>query len=116
MGLIYWGMTSSTTHPTMSGPLASRLQALADSNRLRILDALRGGEQCVCRLTENLDMGQPLLSHHLKVLREVGLVAGRKDGRWVHYSIVPEALSELEALLACMRLDAMTAAPVLDHC
>lgn len=61
-------------------------------------------------------MPQPLLSHHLKVLREVGLVSGRKDGRWVHYSIVPEALSELEALLAGIRDDAMTAAPILDRC
>jgi len=102
--------------PTMTGPLVSRLQALADGNRLRILDALRDGERCVCRLMESLEMGQPLLSHHLKVLREVGLVSGRRDGRWVHYSIIPEALSELEALLAGVKHDAMTAASILDRC
>lgn len=102
--------------PTMTGPLISRLQALADGNRLRILDALREGERCVCRLREGLEVPQPLLSHHLKVLREVGLVSGRKDGRWVHYSIIPDALSELESLLAGLRDDAMTAAPILDRC
>ena len=100
----------------MTGPLISRLQALADGNRLRILDALREGERCVCRLREGLEVPQPLLSHHLKVLREVGLVSGRKDGRWVHYSIIPDALSELESLLAGLRDDAMTAAPILDRC
>ena len=93
-----------------------RLQALADHNRLRILDALRNGERCVCRLTESLHMGQPLLSHHLKVLREAGLVSGRKDGRWVHYSVIPDALSEIETLLAGIREDAVSAEPLLDQC
>ena len=109
-------MFSVTDFPTMTGHLVSRLQALADGNRLRILDALRDGERCVCRLEESLELPQPLLSHHLKVLREVGLVSGRKDGRWVHYSIVPAALSELETLLAEIRDDAMTASPNLDRC
>jgi ArsR family transcriptional regulator len=102
--------------PAITEPMVSRLQALADHNRLRILDALRGGERCVCRLTESLDMGQPLLSHHLKVLREAALVSGRKDGRWVHYSITPDALSEIERLLAGIREDAAEAGPNLDRC
>jgi ArsR family transcriptional regulator len=93
----------------ISEPMVTRLQALADLNRLRILDTLRDGERCVCRLTETLDMGQPLLSHHLKVLREAGLVSGRKDGRWVHYSVIPEAVSEIEMLLAGIREDAVAA-------
>jgi ArsR family transcriptional regulator len=61
-------------------------------------------------------MAQPLLSHHLKVLREAGLVSGRRDGRWVHYSIVPEALAELELLLAGIRQDAENAEPIRDRC
>ena len=61
-------------------------------------------------------MGQPLLSHHLKVLREVGLVSGRKDGRWVHYSIVPDAFLEVETLLAGIREDAVSAEPLRDRC
>ena len=100
----------------MTEPLILRLQALADGNRLRILDALREGERCVCRLREGLEMPQPLLSHHLKVLREVGLVSARKDGRWVHYSIVPASLWELETLLAGIRDDAMTASRIPDRC
>jgi len=96
--------------------VVSQLQALADFNRFRILLALRNGERCVCRLTEGLEMGQPLLSHHLKVLREAGLVSGRKDGRWVHYSIIPDALSDLERFLSEMREDAVMAAPIRDRC
>jgi len=96
--------------------LVSRLRALADHNRLRILDVLREGERCVCRLTEALELGQPLLSHHLKVLREAGLVSGRRDGRWVHYSIVPDALAEVETLLGGIRGDAVAASPDLDRC
>ena len=92
------------------------MQALADPNRLRILEVLRRGERCVCHLEEPLGMDQPLLSHHLRVLREAGLVSGQKEGRWVHYSIVPEALSELESFLAELRLDAITAIPGADRC
>jgi len=96
--------------------LAPRLQALADPNRLRILEVLRRGERCVCRLEELLGMDQPLLSHHLRVLREAGLVSGRREGRWVHYSIVPEALSALEAFLFELRMEAATAIPGSDRC
>ncbi|NNM05499.1 MAG: winged helix-turn-helix transcriptional regulator [Gemmatimonadetes bacterium] len=109
-------MTSFAPPSVHTGSMVSRLQALADPNRLRILDALRNGERCVCRLTDSLEMAQPLLSHHLKVLREAGLVSGRKDGRWVHYSIIPDALSEIEMLLAGVREDAVTAGPILDRC
>ena len=79
------------------------LQALADENRLRILEALRGGEACVCELQETLDLGQSLLAHHLRVLREAGLVQDRRDGRWIHYSLVTAALREAEQGLASLR-------------
>ena len=104
--------------PVQSAPpeLLQRLLAIGDQNRLRILDALRHGERCVCRLTESLELGQPLLSHHLRVLREVGLVRDRREGRWVHYSLVPEALEEMEGYLATLRTEAETAEPTRDSC
>jgi len=92
-------MISTLTAPSPQ-PL---LQALADENRLRILEALRGGESCVCDLQARLGLGQSLLSHHLGVLREAGLVADRRDGRWVHYSLVPEGLGELESFIGSLR-------------
>lgn len=83
--------------------LLALLQALADERRLRILEALAGGEACVCELQEPLGMGQSLVSHHLKVLREAGLVRDRKQGRWIHYSLVPGALREVEEGLGALR-------------
>ena len=80
--------------------LARRFHALADEKRLRILDLLRGGELCVCDLVNELDVSQPLLSFHLRILREAGLVSDRKDGRWVHYSLVPGGVAELEEAAA----------------
>lgn len=80
-----------------------RFKALADETRLRILGMLLDGERCVCDLTAALDAGQSLLSHHLKTLKDAGLVSDRRDGRWVHYSIVPEAFAELEAYLGSAR-------------
>jgi ArsR family transcriptional regulator, arsenate/arsenite/antimonite-responsive transcriptional repressor len=95
------------TRPAVS--LATRLaplQALSDENRLRIIEVLRSGEHCVCDLQSSLDMGQSLLSHHLKALREAGLVLSRKEGRWVHYSLATDVLWELEAYFAAVRRDA----------
>jgi ArsR family transcriptional regulator len=86
-------------------------QALADERRLLILGALRAGERCVCDLQEDLGMGQSLLSHHLKVLRASGLVRDRREGRWVHYSIVEEAVAEIEAYLCSLREAASVAEP-----
>ncbi len=78
----------------------ARYRALGDETRLRILHLLVGSEVCVCDLAAQLDVTQPLLSHHLKTLREVGLVRARRDGRWTHYSLDPAALEELGAALA----------------
>lgn len=91
--------------PVVSDPrLLTLLQALADEKRLRILEALTGGEACVCELQDTLELGQSLLSHHLRVLREAGLVHDRKEGRWIHYSVVPDVLGEVEARLAALRV------------
>jgi ArsR family transcriptional regulator len=87
-----------------SGPadaLASGFAALGESKRLRILAALGSGERCACDLTGCCGDRQPLLSFHLKRLREAGLVKARREGRWMHYSLERTALRALgEAALA----------------
>ena len=77
--------------------------ALSDPTRLAILEMLRGGERCVCDLQDGLDAAQSRLSFHLKVLREAGLVTGRRDGRWSYYAIVPSALAEVHDLAVAMQ-------------
>jgi len=75
--------------------MAQVCKALGDETRLRVLELLAGGERCVCELQADLGIAQPLLSFHLKVLREASLVADRRDGRWAHYSLRPEAIIDL---------------------
>ena len=74
-------------------------RALCDENRLRIVEMLTAGERCVCELTAALDLGQSLLSHHLKTLKDAGLVTDRREGRWVYYTLNCDALDELGASL-----------------
>lgn len=74
-------------------------RALGDETRLRLLEQLRGGEQCVCDLTDELDASQSRLSFHLKTLKDAGLVTDRREGRWVYYAINPQALVTLERVL-----------------
>jgi ArsR family transcriptional regulator len=83
---------------------AAIFHALSDPRRLRILDLLRSGEQCVCDLQAGLDCGQSLLSFHLKTLRDAGIVTMRKEGRWSHYAIAPDALSHAEQAVAAYRV------------
>jgi ArsR family transcriptional regulator, arsenate/arsenite/antimonite-responsive transcriptional repressor len=87
---------------------AQRMKALGDEKRLRILLQLAGGERCVCDLMEDLGAAQSLLSFHLRTLKDAGLVTDRRDGRWVHYSISPEAIAELEEFLRPLREAAAT--------
>ena len=75
--------------------LARSLKALADPARLRLLSiiaASKGQEACVCDLTEPLNIGQPTVSHHLKVLADAGFVTRSKRGTWAYYALVPGAL------------------------
>lgn len=65
-------------------------KAFCDENRIRILKMLRGGEKCACRLLEELNVTQPTLSHHMKILCDSGIVVGRKEGKWMHYSVSAE--------------------------
>lgn len=82
---------------------ASRvLKALSDPNRLRLLSIVKagdGGEACVCDLTEPLDLGQPTVSHHLKILVDAGLLEREKRGTWAYYSLVPGALDRASELI-----------------
>ncbi|MFQ4147806.1 metalloregulator ArsR/SmtB family transcription factor [Arthrobacter sp. LAPM80] len=82
--------------------LAARFKALADPNRLRILSIVSTSpeaETCVCDLSEPLGLGQPTVSHHLKILVEAGLLNREKRGVWAYYSMVPGALTSLAATL-----------------
>ncbi|HEX2965029.1 MAG TPA: metalloregulator ArsR/SmtB family transcription factor, partial [Syntrophorhabdaceae bacterium] len=65
----------------------SRFKALSDETRLRILKLLEHGELCVCDVVAALDMAQPQVSFHLRILKECGILKSRKDGKWMHYQI-----------------------------
>lgn len=75
--------------------LAHAFRALGDETRLRLLELLREGEQCVCDLTDALRTPQPLLSFHLRTLKDAGLVTDRREGRWVYYALAPRGLDEV---------------------
>ena len=82
--------------------IAPLLKALADPARLRLLSLVAShadGEACICDLNPALDLSQPTISHHLKVLHEVGLLDREKRGVWVYYRVRPEALSALGTLI-----------------
>ncbi len=66
---------------------AKIFKAFCDENRLRILEQLQSGEKCACTLLDRLTIGQSTLSHHMKILIDSGVVEGRKDGKWMHYSL-----------------------------
>jgi ArsR family transcriptional regulator len=73
--------------------------ALSDGTRLQILERLRGGERCVCDLTDAMDAAQSRLSFHLKVLKDAGLLTDRREGRWMYYTVNLEKLAEAADLL-----------------
>jgi len=83
--------------------LSVLFKAIADPVRLRLVSLIashEGGEACVCNLTDAFELTAPTISHHLKVLREAGLVASQRRGTWVYYWINPGVLARLSALLA----------------
>ena len=77
-------------------------KAFCDENRVQIIQMLRSGEKCACELLEEMDITQPTLSHHMKILCDSGIVDGRKEGKWMYYSIseagVETALQYLDIL------------------
>jgi ArsR family transcriptional regulator len=97
--------------PLLQGPLAEdeaqrlsqALKAIADPARLRLLSLIQAQpdrEACVCHLTEPLGLGQPTVSHHLKVLLQAGLVEREQRGSWAYYRVVPEPLAALREVLS----------------
>ena len=74
-------------------------KALCDENRVRILALLKGGEKCACKLLEAMDIVQPTLSHHMKILCDSGLVVSRKEGKWMHYSLSREGFARAVSCL-----------------
>lgn len=99
-----------TVAATQIEQAATLFTALADTTRLTILHLLAQseGEICVCDITASFNLGQPTISHHLKILREAGLIAGVKRGKWVYYSLVEGRTSEVKVLL-----DQLLKAPAL---
>ena len=81
------------------GETAKVFKAFCDENRLQILALLRSGEKCACKLLEELQIGQSTLSHHMKILCDAGVVQGRKEGKWVHYSLDPAGAARAKQLL-----------------
>lgn len=89
--------------------IALVFKAFCDENRIRILKLLASGEKCACRLLDELDISQPTLSHHMKILCDSGVVVGRKEGKWMHYSISPEG-----SQIAARYLRALTSVSCTD--
>ena len=82
--------------------MASIAKALGDPVRLQLVDVLRkhAGKVCVCELVPLFELSQPTVSHHLKVLREAGIVGSERQGLWAYYYVRPDALQELTAWLS----------------
>ena len=82
--------------------LSRVFKAMGDPVRLRLLSLIAshaGGEACVCDLTDVFDLSGPTISHHLKVLREAGLITGERRGTWVYYRVRPDLLAQVSAVL-----------------
>lgn len=86
-------------------------KALGDEKRLRILSLLRQGERCACVLLEDLNLSQPTLSHHMKILCDANLVTGRKDGKWVYYSLNARQGEALQQMIGDLMAPSGDAAP-----
>jgi ArsR family transcriptional regulator, arsenate/arsenite/antimonite-responsive transcriptional repressor len=85
-----------------AGRMAAIAKALGDPVRIQLVDVLRkaAGQVCVCELVPLFDLSQPTVSHHLKVLREAGIVDSERRGLWAYYYVLPEALEELSEWLS----------------
>lgn len=75
--------------------IAAMFKAFCDENRVQILQLLRDGERCACSILDEMQITQPTLSHHMKILCASGVVVGRKEGKWMHYSISEDGLENV---------------------
>jgi ArsR family transcriptional regulator len=91
----------ATSAPAHDARVIEQLKALAHPVRFRMVDLIRtvGGELCVCAFEPHFDLTQPTISHHLRVLREAGLLRSRQEGSWVHHAIEPEAFERLREMM-----------------
>jgi ArsR family transcriptional regulator len=95
-------LTQEAISVEQAAVLATRIKALAEPARLRLVSLLAaspGGEACVCDLTGPLGLSQPTVSHHLKVLHQAGLLTREKRATWAYYAVVPEALGAIADVL-----------------
>jgi|SRR5919108_6576144 ArsR family transcriptional regulator len=83
------------------GDLAAKFKALADPTRIAIVNRLAGaGEVCVCDLVASQGLSQPTVSHHLRILREAGIVEATRRGTWAYYRLLPETIEQLSFALS----------------
>lgn len=80
-------------------------KALADTNRLMIVDLLSYGELCACKILEKFNITQPTLSHHMKILCDCGLVYGRKEGKWMYYTLDEKKVQDFKNFLYAITID-----------
>ncbi len=95
---------------------AKVFKAFCDENRLAILELLRSGEKCACILIEELNIGQSTLSYHMKILCESGIVNGRQEGKWTHYSISAQGSECAKQLLEMLTTCNQTSLPDSRKC
>ena len=96
--------------PAAAAEMATKLKALADPVRLRLFSTVAshaGGEACVCDISDGIDVTQPTISHHLRVLRDAGLLTSERRASWVYYAVAPDALHNLAALFAATDIDSI---------
>jgi ArsR family transcriptional regulator, arsenate/arsenite/antimonite-responsive transcriptional repressor len=85
--------------------LAGIFKALGDPIRLEIVKLLLGKELCVCDILDSFKVSQPTISHHLKVLKYAGLVSDNRDGKWIYYSLNPEAFALIKDFIGILSVD-----------
>ena len=94
------GPATAPIDPHEAESLAARFRALADPTRVAIVNRLAASEECcVCDLNAAFELSQPTISHHLRILREAGLVDSTRRGTWAFYKLVPEAIESLRGAL-----------------
>ncbi|MEV4788268.1 ArsR/SmtB family transcription factor [Streptomyces tuirus] len=107
------GLSAAPLDENQAVDLAKVFKALGDPVRLRLMSMIasrgEGGEVCVCELTPAFDLSQPTISHHLKLLRQAGLIDCERRGTWVYYWVLPGVLDKLAAFLTTTRPAGVTA-------
>ena len=97
------GLAAAPLHEAQAADLAKVFKALSDPVRLRLMSMIasrgEGGEVCVCELTPAFDLSQPTISHHLRLLRQAGLIDCERRGTWVYYWVLPDVLGRLAGFL-----------------